>query len=301
MGKNAPKAPDPVKTAGAQTAQNIGTAIAQQSMGSVNQRTPYGSLKYKQTGTQKWRDPNSGKTYKIPKYTATQTLSAPQQRILDKNNITQENLAQTGADQSARLDDLLNEDFNPTEGVGDLRTTYNTDFSEDRQRVEDALLARMQPGLDRSREALEARLASQGIDIGSQAYSTAMGDQGRNENDARLAAIMAGGGEQSRLVGLEAQRANFENNARTQGISENYASRSQPINEILAFASGGQVRAPNFVSTSSPGVANTDYAGIVADKYNQDIKAWQQKQANIGGLLGLGGTLGGAAIGAGWF
>jgi len=301
MGKNAPKAPDPVKTAGAQTAQNIGTAIAQQSMGSVNQRTPYGSLTYKQTGTQKWRDPSSGKTYKIPKYTATQTLSAPQQRILDKNSITQENLAQTGADQSARLDDLLNEDFNPTEGVGDLRTTYNTDFSEDRQRVEDAIFGRMQPVLDRSREALEARLASQGIDIGSQAYSTAMGDQGRNENDARLAAIMAGGGEQSRLVGLEAQRANFENNARTQGISENYASRSQPINEILAFASGGQVRDPNFVSTSSPGVANTDYAGIVANKYNQDIKAWQQKQANIGGLLGLGGTLGRSAIGAGWF
>ena len=86
MGKNAPKAPDPVKTAGAQTAQNIGTAIAQQAMGSVNQRTPYGSITYNQTGTQSWRDPISGKTYNIPRYTATQTLSAPQQRILDRNN-----------------------------------------------------------------------------------------------------------------------------------------------------------------------------------------------------------------------
>ncbi|PII38583.1 hypothetical protein T190_18770 [Sinorhizobium meliloti CCBAU 01290] len=41
MGKQkAPSPPDPNKTASAQTATNIGTAIANQTLGNVNQVTP---------------------------------------------------------------------------------------------------------------------------------------------------------------------------------------------------------------------------------------------------------------------
>ncbi len=67
MGKSkAPKAPDPKETAAAQTGTNIGTAIANQTLGNVNQVTPDGALTYSQTGMTKWTDPTSGKIYDLP-------------------------------------------------------------------------------------------------------------------------------------------------------------------------------------------------------------------------------------------
>lgn len=55
MGKSSPsvpKAPDPTKTADAQTASNEATALYQAQLNNVNQVTPYGSLTYSQTGGQ---------------------------------------------------------------------------------------------------------------------------------------------------------------------------------------------------------------------------------------------------------
>ncbi len=115
-------------------------------------------------------------------------------------------------------------------GAGQITKTYGTDFSEDRQRVENALMSRMNPGLQQDRAALEDRLASQGIGIGSDAYSAAMGDFGQQASDARMAAILAGGQEQSRLTGLEANRAAFENSAQAQKFGQN-ATRTQVRND----------------------------------------------------------------------
>src|SRR5215470_2500215 len=83
MGKKssqAPKSPDPKQTAAAQTSANIGTALAEGIMNRVNQVTPDGALTYARAGTTAWTDPPTGKTYEIPNYTATTTLSPEQQR-----------------------------------------------------------------------------------------------------------------------------------------------------------------------------------------------------------------------------
>lgn len=322
MGKpSAPTPPDPNETAGAQTANNIGTAIAQQNLNNVNQVTPDGTLTYNQTGTTTYVDPNDGTTHYIPQYTATQTLSADQQAIKDQQDAANLNFASLAANQSGRIDDLLERpiDLNGLpERVAPatakpITETYGTDFSADRQRVEDALMERMQPGLERDKAALEARLASQGIQLGSEAYSAAMEDYGRQTNDARLSAILGAGQEQSRLTGLEAQRAGFENAAQSQdyaqrvswtnaqnanrdaALQEAFATRSQPINEITALLSGSQVQNPNFVSTPQTGVATTDYAGIVGNNYAQEMNAYNQQMASrtsiLNNLLGIGGTL----------
>lgn len=262
MGKSkAPAAPDPQETAAAQTSQNIGTAIAQQQLNNVNQVTPYGSLTYDQTGSYQYTDPNSGDVHDIPTYTATQTLSEAQQAISDQNDQSSLNLATLGASQSGRLDDLLSRpldlsglpernDFSSIQSpnlgeigsgpelqssigsAGDITRSYGTDFSEDRQRVEDALLERLNPGLERDKSALEARLASQGIRVGSEAYSAALADFGQQTNDARLSAILGAGEEQSRLAGLEAQRASFENSAQSQEFAQQ-SSRSAFENAAL--------------------------------------------------------------------
>ena len=108
MGKSSgPKPPDPKDTSAAQTGTNIGTAIANNTMGMVDQITPDGSLTYSTSGNVAYTDPYTGKVYNIPKYTATTQLSQAQQAIKDQNNTTQLNLAETGANQSAFLKDYL--------------------------------------------------------------------------------------------------------------------------------------------------------------------------------------------------
>jgi len=99
-------------------------------------------------------------------------------------------------------------------GVGDgYQSTYSTDFSADRQKVEDSLMARQQPALEQNRDQLRTQLIASGIRPGTAAYNSEMARLSSSENDARLATIAAGGQEQSRLVGLEADRANFTNSS----------------------------------------------------------------------------------------
>lgn len=349
MGKSssAPAPPDPAKTAAAQTGTNVATAVAQQHLNNVNQVTPYGNLTFDQTGTYKFEDPNSGNTYDLPTYTATQTLSPTSQKIQGLNDQTQTNLAGIGAEQSQRIQNLLGSPINmnnvpsrydPTttklpdlqgiaDSAGDVRRSYGTDFSADRQRVEDALMSRLNPSLERDREALESRLASQGIGIGSEAYQNAMGDFGRQSNDARMQAILAGGQEQSRLTGLEAGRADFENRAQAQALSqalgigqqgfdnqrllgsdidasrasalnEQLGLRNQPINEISALLSGSQVQNPNFISPQVAQMPTTDIAGLINSNYKSQLDAYNTRQSGSNSMYGALGQIGAAYLGA---
>ena len=153
-----------------------------------------------------------------------------------------------------------------------------------------------------------------------------MGDFGRKSNDARMQAILAGGQEQSRLAGLEAQRAQFENAAQAQALSqglalgqqgfsnqrtrnqdidaaraaalnEQVALRNQPINEISALLSGSQVANPNFISPQVAQMPTVDIAGLTMDGYNKQLAAWQQAQQNRNNNFGVLGQLGSAYIG----
>lgn len=60
---SAPAAPDPVKTAQAQTATNISTAVANSALNNVNQVTPDGTLTYTQTGNRFIEDSTTGQNY----------------------------------------------------------------------------------------------------------------------------------------------------------------------------------------------------------------------------------------------
>lgn len=254
----APAPPDPAQTAGAQTAQNIGTAIAQQNLNNVNQVTPDGSLTYSQTGTYAHTDPNTGRVYDIPQYTATQTLSDAQQGIYDTNKATEANLATLGRDQSARLGTLLG---------------APVDLSN--EAVEGRLMelgrARLDPALERRRESLRTSLSTQGIKEGSTAYDRAMARAMEGENDAYNSLMLQGRG---------------------QAVQEALTARNQPINEISALMSGSQVSMPQFVGTNPANIANVDRAGLEMSNYNARLANWQQQQANrqsvMGGLFGLG-------------
>ncbi|ASP92764.1 tail fiber domain-containing protein [Sinorhizobium meliloti] len=103
---SAPEAPDPQETASAQTATNIGTSVANNVMGNVNQVTPDGNLTYTYT-TQKWKDPLSGKEYDLQVPTATQTLSQQQQAIKNQTDAAELNMATLANNQSGKLNNLL--------------------------------------------------------------------------------------------------------------------------------------------------------------------------------------------------
>jgi hypothetical protein len=92
---------------------------------------------------------------------------------------------------------------------------------------------------------------------------------------------------------------NAQNAARTQYLGEQYAQRGQPINEITALLSGSQVQQPGFVNTGQNQIATTDIAGLINQRFQQDLANTQMQRQSVdqllGGILGAGGQ-----IGKGW-
>lgn len=268
-GPSAPSPPDPKATASAQTATNIGTEIANQAGSLINQVTPYGTLRYDQTGTYTYQDPlnPTADPYEIPKYTAFTEFSPEGQELSDRNIQTQLNLAQLGQDQSAKLNSLLG---SPVE-LGNEAVEG---------RIAELQRARMDPYFSDRRASLDADLANRGITRGSDAYDREVQNFEQNRNDAYNQMFLSGRG---------------------QAINEQLTERNQPLNEIIGLMSGSQVTQPQFVSTPSFNAPTVDYAGLVNNQYNQQLAAWNsQRQSGfpIGGLFGALGSLGGAAIGA---
>ncbi|WP_292259148.1 tail fiber domain-containing protein [Mesorhizobium sp.] len=239
----------------------MGTAIANANLGNVNQVTPDGSLTYKQTGTYKWSDPYTGKSYDIPTYTATQTLSDTSQAIKDQTDQAKLNLGELAAGQSSFLKDWL---------------AKPVDLSNDATegRLMDLGMKRLQPALDARRASNEADLINRGIRPGSDAYAQAQNLENQSENDAYNQLLLSGRG---------------------QAVQEALAQNSAPINNLTALLSGSQVSQPNFVNANMPTIPTTDVAGLINTNYNQKLQNWQTQAANssdlFGGLFGLGANL----------
>jgi hypothetical protein len=257
----APTPPDPVKTASAQTGENIGTAVANATLNHTNQTGPDGSLTYSQSGTTSWTDPVSGKTYDIPSYTQAQTLSPEQQAIKTQQDQAKLNLSTTAANQTGQIGAMLSKPFEYTTGdhekwAGNLYDQLN------------------QPKVDQNTEALRSRLSNQGLQEGSAAWDAAM---------------------RSNTQGNDNARAQFLLDSQNQGFSQAQATRTEPINEITALLTGGQVSRPQFGATPTTSIPTTDYAGLVGQNYNQQLQNYQAQMSSYGG--GLGGLFGiGAAL-----
>ncbi len=191
-----------------------------------------------------------------PRYRAVTTLSDEQQQLADQNFDIQNQLLQTGNNQLATASDRLAQPLN-LQGLPQLdasvpdsiqsagaisrmgapprldRTFADAgaiermgvdDYGDDRQRVEDALMQRMQPYLDQNRDRRRNELVNQGFaDTGAEGYRSAMDEISRAENDARLGAILNAGQEQSRLFGMELAGTGFNNQAQAQQFGQNAA------------------------------------------------------------------------------
>src|SRR5690606_1254953 len=77
---------------------------------------------------------------------------------------------------------------------------------------------------------------------------------------------------------------------RSQAFSEQLTQRNQPLNEIIGLLSGTQVQNPNatFAQTPQSQVAGVDYTGLVNQKYQADMNAYNARMGALGGLFGAG-------------
>ena len=135
IGGDAPKAPNPIDTARAQSAGDVSTALAQTLLNQTNQVTPYGSLSYKQSGTTKYRDPLLDKDVTIPMFTATTQLSPAQQALLAQEQEFDQKYNTLALQQTDKIGNILNTPFEYDMGdyetfAGDLYGKLNDEANQ---------------------------------------------------------------------------------------------------------------------------------------------------------------------------
>lgn len=163
----APSVPGAGKTAN--KALNFGkkAGVMQNRLNQMNQQTPYGSLKYVQTG----------KKHGIPQWTAKTKLSDPQKQLLQGQE--QLGLSSMGAGQN--ILDQNDWSQGPDMSANGLQ-----------ERVMGWGDSYYKPILDQQTRELEAKLRSQGIAPGNAAYNDAMNLDARNRGDVYTNLLMKG-------------------------------------------------------------------------------------------------------------
>jgi len=266
MGKSAsaPPPPDYIGAAKETSAGNLEAARANIAANRVNQYTPYGSLEYNISG----QDP-----YGNPTWSATQSLAPAQQQLLDYQNQASLGLGNLTQKGLGYVSNMLDNPF-------DTSVLPTTGFNPS-QSYQDAYMQRLAPQIQQGREALDVKLANQGIPVGSEAYNRAMMAQSQRENDLLAAATTQGFG-----VGQQARQS---------ALQEQAYLRNEPLNTLSAVRTGAQVQGPTFVNPAmQANTAGADILGATQMDFNARMGAANaQNAANNAmtqGLFSLGGA-----------
>lgn len=253
--------------------------------------------------------------------TQTTTLSPEQQRLYDSTTSNQQRVSDFVGAQAGQYGDILRNKISDggvysdmaDQQAGSLSGVLGEPISggdmAQRQRVEDAMMARLNPSLDRDQNALSQSLANQGLAPGSEAYTNAMRDQSRRVNDARLGVIGRGTEEMMATQGMDLARRNqamdegqgllgmaqnkqiIENNPRNQAISENAGLMQQ----------AGNAQVPAYSGTSGQATP-VNIAQMLQNYGINQNNAQGAKQASKNGMMSSGmgalGTVGGALLGS---
>lgn len=192
-------------------------------------------------------------------WTATQTLAPAQQQLLDQQNKTSLGLAGLA-----------------DEGLGYVRNALHNNITmaslpksmvNPGQTGQDALMARFQPMMDQSREALRTQLANQGIMQGSEADSNAWRTQNQSENDLRMQAALNG--------------INVGQNAQNQQFGLLSALQNQPLNMLNAVRTGSQVTNPSFANVPQQATTSgADYLGAAQGQNQYNLGLYNSQTAS---------------------
>lgn len=347
MGKSAPAAPDYTAAARASGESSKEVTNMQTWANRPTQITPWGTTSWE---ADRAIDPATRQP--VTTWTQTQTLDPDSQAALDSQLGLMKDKSELASGMMGRLESDFSDpmdwqQFGQMQGgvnAEDIdRSTlpegvYSVDRGENyRQQAEDALYgrrtSRLDPMFDQRQQALEIKLANQGLSAGDEAYDDAMANFGRERTDAYDAAmqesIMGGGAEASRMLDMDLAAGNFANTARgqylgeemglkdrrylqsnqeadranairTAMINEEMMRRGTNLNEMNAIMSGQQVQTPvmpsyNMASKAQP----VDYMGAASSQYSAALDAYNAKQMGLQGMMGgIGGI---AQAGMGFF
>ena len=241
--------------------------------------------------------------------TITQTLTPQAQKTLDAQQRVQTGLANLGEQGIGTAQKVLGTPFNPnlpgiqtsvdTSGIAKMPVNAGTTGQE-------AIMARLQPQLDRQEAATRTRLANEGLVPGGEAYSNAMLDVNQQKNDllsqAALQGINLDTAANAQGYNQALQGGQFGNTAQQQSLQQQLALRNQPLNEISGLMSGSQLQMPQFQGYTGQNVAPAPiFAGTQAqsqaDMQNFGIQSSNVNAQNAGlyGLAGAGAQYAGLA------
>lgn len=272
---SAPRPPDPYATAGAQTQMNRDALIESARLNRYNTYSPFGNVT--------WDRPNNNPA----SWSQRISLSPSQQTQLAQQNQVATGLGDLAVNQ---LRQIPRDQFS-LEGVPELRTDFSEQAGELERATYDRAMQLMEPGFQEQERRLQTQLATQGLPVGSEAYTTEMDRYGRGRREAELAAALESVGrgrqEQSRLFGMNQA-------ARQQGISDRMLERSQPMNELAALLQGSPaLQTPQIPQTAQYQQNPADIAGMIQGNYQQQSA---NRNAKKGGMAQLGGSAATAKI-----
>lgn len=287
--QKAPATPDPNVVSAAQTKSNTDTAAYQNALDHGNVTTPFGNQTF--TGRV---DPTTGATM----YDQSISVSPDVQKLIDQQSKNDLALGGTSQKMLGTIDQTYG---TPLDTSGLPKLLGADDLQGQRKAVSDALYQRqtayLDPQFEQRQKAMDAKLANQGITLGSEAYKNAAADEARGREfaygQARDSSIAGGLNETTQL-------ANLSSSQRAQMLAEALTKRNQPINEYSALQSNSQVNVPQFQNPNSAQLPPTDVAGNIWNNFNAQMGIYNAKTGSqnslLSGLMGLGGQLGTAYI-----
>jgi hypothetical protein len=258
-------APDYTGAAQATSAGNLEAAKYATVANRANQYNPYGSLTWEKGATD--YDP----------WTQKVNFTEQGQKLFDLQN--QQDMAY--AETAAKGFDAVRGTFeNPNIDQSTLPAApINAGMT-----AQQAMMSRLQPTLERNEEALRARLANQGIGLGSTAYGREMNLQGQQANDMYLQSAMQG--------------INMDAAARERALNEAYTAQSRPLDLINSLRSGSQVQNPQFNSyAQQASTQGADLMGAAQNQYGANLDVANAANARQNQIIGGLFSLGGAALG----
>lgn len=262
-----PPAPDYTGAANATAAGNLDAARAASAANKVNQVTPYGNLTYSINGKD---------SYGNDLYTATQSLSPDQQKLLNSTSSLNNGLMSTANQGLQYANNVLQKPGVDTSKLPQVGINPG-------QSYQDAIMSRLQPQLDRQRELAQSQMANQGIPEGSEAYTNGMKDLNDQQAAQQVQATTQGFN-----TGLAANQNAFQQQSYNQ---------MQPINLINALRTGSQVQNPNYANVPQQATtAGADFLGAANSQYGATLGNYNAQAAQSNNTMGTLGQLGGAAM-----
>jgi hypothetical protein len=278
----------------AQGAANKETAIAQGYINNPNVYSPAGS----QLVT---FDPTTNQP------TVKQSLTPTAQETFDTQQRVQKLLSGLGETGATTAQGVIGQAFAPTGTAGQSLQT-RLDLSNLAQMPvnagttgQQAIMARLEPQLQRQQAAMENQLANQGITPGSEAYRTAQTQSAQNRNDllsqAALQGISLDTGARAQGFNEQQSQMSAQNAAQQQELSRQLAMRQQPLNEITGLLSGSQIQMPQFQNYQAAQVAPPPIFAAAQAAGQQNTQNYGINSANVNAanqglynLLGAAGT-----------